>query len=296
MDAPVPQRPDTAADQAREGDRTRGLILETCYRHPDVSTGVHCTRCGRPICPDCMQEAPVGYQCPTCVAEARRSGPRTRITIGSPRSIAMTLIGVNVAVFVLQMVLRGRDLGGMAPMWMAATGEYWRLLTAMFLHADVIHILFNMYALYLFGQLVEGTLGKLRFLAIYLVSGFLASVTSFMFSNPMILSVGASGAIAGLVGAWIAYNLRRRGTTFASANLQWALTLIAINAVLGFAIPRIDNWAHLGGLVSGVAAGWIAEGFGPRTTRTLTTVLGFVGMIALGVALAAFRAGQLLPP
>ena len=304
MDEPRPTDGDPDDLDPPSGERTSGLTLETCYRHHDAVTGVHCTRCGRPICTDCMHSAPVGYQCPNCVAEARKEAPRRRVrlVIGRPTSFASVLMAVNIAVFGIELLFgaaggiwsggndqRLVDLGAMFPPAIAIGHQYWRLITVMFLHASLLHILFNMYALYLFGFLIERTLGSLRFLAIYFVAGFLASAASFAFGSPFVPAVGASGAIFGLLGAWVAYNLRRRGTAMASANLQWAVMLIAINLVLGFSIAGIDNIAHVGGLVAGGAAGAVAEGFGPRQIRSYVQVAGFGVLIALGIGLTVWR-------
>src|SRR6266516_2539033 len=183
---PAPEEPlDPSA-----GERTHGLALETCYRHPQELTGVHCTRCGRPICPDCMRPAAVGYQCPDCVAEARRSGPRMRrsLTIGGPGQVTRVLLAINIAMFVVEIAFSGANslllgaspqklyqLGGTLGYAIVLNHQYWRLFSAMFLHAGLIHLGLNMYALYLFGTLIEDAFGSLRFTAIYLVSGVLAS-------------------------------------------------------------------------------------------------------------------------
>jgi membrane associated rhomboid family serine protease len=291
-------------------ERTSGLTIESCYRHPNVTTGVHCTRCLRPICTDCMLPAPVGYQCPECVKEARGAAPRRRVRVrfvlGRPGIVTTTLLVANITMFLVEVALGGPgslssgpsvqrlfDLGAMQPLTIAQQHQYWRLFSAMFLHAGLLHIAFNMYALYLFGYLIEAALGKPRFIAIYFVSGFLASVTSYLFSDPRGVAVGASGAIFGLLGAWVAYNYRRRGSAVASFQLRWALMLIAINLVLGFSIASIDNSAHIGGLVAGIIAGTLAEGVGPVTSRRVVTALGFVSLVALGVVLTAYRTSVL---
>lgn len=280
--------------------------LETCYRHPEERTAVHCTRCGRPICPACMVPAPVGHHCRTCVEEARREFRRGGLRVGA-RGLSATrvLLGAIVAMFLLEVALGGPgsfaggsartlvDLGALVPV-LVATGQWWRLLTAMFLHAGFLHLALNAYALWLFGTLVEGTYGRWRFLAIYLVSGFLGSVASYAFGGLDVatltsVGVGASGAIVGLLGAFIAYNYRRRHHAIAWANLRWALTIILINVVFGLTFPGVDNKAHLGGLLAGMAAGSLADGVGPARSRPLTRVLGFAGLVALGVALAAWR-------
>jgi membrane associated rhomboid family serine protease len=293
-----------------EGDdppeRTSGLMLETCYRHPRVVTGVHCTRCGRPICPDCMTPAPVGYQCPECVREARQVAPRRRVRVkfilGRPGSITTTLLVVNIAMFLVEVGVGGSrslfdgptpqklfDLGAMFPPAIALGHQYWRLVTAMFLHIGIIHIAFNMYALYLFGYLIENAFGQLRFIAIYFVAGFLGSVISFAFGPIGTVGAGASGAIFGLLGAWIAYNYRRRGSALAEANLRWALMLIGLNTVIALSFHAIDWRAHLGGLVAGVIAGGLAEGLGPRRIRPYVQVGGLIALVLIGVAITAWR-------
>jgi len=293
-------------------ERTSGLMLETCYRHPQVVTGVHCTRCGRPICTECMTPAPVGYQCPECVADARRTAPRRRVRVkfilGRPGSIATTLLIVNIGMFLVEAVVGGGgslaggpsevklfELGALYPPAIAKTAsfpqhyQFWRLITAMFLHAGILHLALNMYALYLFGYLIENAFGTARFIAIYFVAGFLASVTSFAFGPIGEVGVGASGAIFGLLGAWVAYNYRRRASPLAAAQLQWALILIALNTVLAVSFRGIDWRAHVGGLAAGIVAGWLAEGWGPPRIRTFVQVGGLVGLVVLGVALTVWR-------
>lgn len=272
---------------------------ETCYRHPSVETLVHCTRCGRPICPECMTPAPVGHHCPECVAAGRRAARRP-LRLRRPRSATTTLIGVNLAVFVVEVVLGGlRSLevlvrmGAMVPL-LVAQGEYWRLFTAMFLHAGPVHLAFNTLALYLFGNVVESALGTARFLAIYVVAGLFASAASFALSPVGAVAVGASGAVFGLLGAWLAFNLRRRSLSLAQSNIQGALLLIGINLALGFTLRGVDNVAHIGGLVAGVAAGFAAEGMGRGArARMATQLLGFGGLVAAAAAITLWRAGEL---
>lgn len=254
-----------------------------------------------------MTPAPVGYQCPECVAEARRSssGRRVSLRIGRRAGLATVLLVANVAMFVVEILsgatggfgrspLRIVDLGALVP-FLVADGQFWRLFTAMFLHANILHLAFNMYALYLFGNAIEDALGTVRFATIYFLCGFLASVTSFSFGDENRIAVGASGAIFGLLGAWVAYNYRRRGSAMAVANLRTALMLVGINVFFGLAIPGIDNLAHIGGLVSGVVVGWLAEGFGPRNVRPYVQAGGFVALVVLGILLTAWRVAQLTP-
>jgi membrane associated rhomboid family serine protease len=308
MDDPRGQLPDPPQDPDQRAERTKGLTLEPCYRHPDVLTGVHCTRCERPICPDCMRPAPVGYQCPDDAGDGRRAPSRRRssITLGGTGSVTRALLVVNIGMFVVTVAagaggaLAGGpslrtlyDLGAMQPLAIAQGHQYWRLFTAMFLHAGLLHLALNMYGLYLFGSIVESAFGQVRFLAIYFAAGLMASVASFLFSDPGSVAVGASGAIFGLLGAWVAFNFRRRGSEFAAANLRMAAILIGINLFLGFSIRGIDNYAHMGGLVTGIVAGTLAEGFGSPDVRRIVQIVGFALIAVAGVALTMSRVSAL---
>lgn len=273
------------------------IQVETCYRHPDRETRVHCTRCGRPICPDCMVQAPVGHHCPTCVAESRRGVRTIRPAIPRPRSATTAILAVNVVAFAVDLILGlgGGGLlerGAMVPI-LVAGGEWWRLLTAMFLHVGVLHLALNSFGLYLFGSLVEQALGTGRMLTLYFVTGFCASVVSFAFGPVGVAAVGASGAVFGMLGAWLAYNLRRRSLSMARANVQWALMLIGINLVFGLSVPGIDNLAHVGGLAAGVVGGLGIEGVGRRRGRTVSAAVTIAALVAGAVALAAWRASSL---
>jgi len=305
--SPPPPQPPGGALPGSDGGRKSGISLETCYRHADQVTGVHCTRCGRPICTECMRPAAVGYQCPECLREAGASLPRRQrsLTVGGTGRITKILIAANVAVFVLE-VLRaggqslmdgpsGRQLVNMGALYAPsiAAGQYWRLISTMFLHAGLLHIGFNMWALYILGPPVEAWYGEARFVAIYFVSGFLASVASFALGPIFVPAVGASGAIFGLLGAWLIYNFRRRENPMAYANMRVALILIVINLVISFSVATIDWRAHVGGLLAGMAAGFVAEGVGPRSTRTTVTVLGMAALVLLGVVVAVGRAATI---
>jgi len=282
--------------------------LEFCYRHPTEVTRVHCTRCNRPICPDCMIPAPVGHQCPECVGRARKEfaqGPGRKVAV---RSITATkvLLAAILGVFVLEVLVSGGgalgtgpngqrlfDLGALYPPAIAIDGQYWRLFTAMFLHAGLFHIMFNAWALWVFGTMVERDFGTARYLAIFFVTGFFASATSYAFGPVNQLAVGASGAIFGIFGAFVAYNWRRRHLAMAAQNLRWAMTLILLNAVLAFTLGAIDWRAHLGGFVAGVAAGFAADQARNRKQGTLIAVAGFVAIAAVGVALVMWRTADI---
>jgi len=291
---------------------------ERCYRHPDVETGVRCTRCGRPICPECMIPAPVGHQCPQCVADARRefrSGPGRRVAAARVRhtSATMVLLALIVAMFVVEVVAGGPGslmtgppndtlvrLGASVALYPSggggvigiATGQYWRLLSSMFLHAGIIHIAFNAYALWIFGTVIEQELGTLRMLLIYFVTGIVAGAASYAF-GPLAVGVGASGAIFGLFGAFVTYNYRRRHLAIAAARLRAAVTLVVLNMVLALSIPGIDWRAHVGGFIAGLVAGFAAEGVGSPATRRTTLVAGFGGLLVVAAWLVAWHTSQL---
>jgi membrane associated rhomboid family serine protease len=274
--------------------------IEVCYRHPDVQTRVHCTRCERPICPDCMIPAPVGFQCPECVEEARRE---FRKGAGRPFrggiSVTKALLVAIAIPFVIEIVVGGPQalfnpsgqtlfrLGAMQPI-AVASGQFWRLFTAMFLHAGILHIALNAYFFYLFGRMVEGSLGRTWMVVIYMVSGFVASVASYAFGPISILAVGASGAIAGVFGAFIAYAYRRRHMAMYAANLRMALTVIVLNAVIAFGYRAIDWRAHVGGLIAGFAIGYLADQPAARQRRSLA-IGGVMVLVGIGVALALWR-------
>ncbi|MGH2597013.1 MAG: rhomboid family intramembrane serine protease [Actinomycetota bacterium] len=292
---------------------------ERCYRHPNVETGVHCTRCGRPICPDCMIPAPVGHQCPECVNEARREfrqGPGRRIAVANVRRRATAtsvLLGLIVAMFVVEILNGGGDIiNGPSPAQLVklgasiglfqtssgaiggiAAGQYWRLVSSMFLHAGILHIAFNAYALWIFGSIIEQELGRFRLVLIYVVTGLFASAASYAFGSPFAPAVGASGAIFGLFGAFIAYNYRRRHLALAAARLRQAMVLIAINAFIAISIPVIDWRAHAGGLAAGLVAGYVVEGTGSASTRRAILVIGTTGLLAGVVGLVVWRTAQL---
>jgi membrane associated rhomboid family serine protease len=292
---------------------------DRCYRHPDVATGVHCTRCGRPICPDCMIAAPVGHQCPTCVAEARseyRRGPGRRAAVGKAKatsvtSVLLVLMGIG---YLLEIVAGGAGslMGGPNSLQLVrlgasvglaqlpdgevvgiAAGETWRMLTAVFLHGSILHLLMNAWALWIFGPIVERELGRVRFLLIFVTTGVFASAASFAFASaPVQVSVGASGAIFGIVGAFVSYNYRHRELAVAAARLRGLVPFLILNVILSISIPLIDWRAHLGGFVGGLVAGVVAEGWGRRSMRNTIAVAGFAAIVIGAFALAAWKTAQ----
>jgi membrane associated rhomboid family serine protease len=279
--------------------------IEVCYRHPSVQTRVHCTRCGRPICPDCMIQAPVGFQCPECVEQARRDfrGGAGRSLRGGVSATKALLVAIAIP-FVIEVVLGGPqalfspsaevlfDMGAMQPI-AVADGQFWRLFTAMFLHFGLFHVALNAYFFWLFGRAVESTFGRTWMVLIYVVAGFLASVASYAFGPVGALAVGASGAISGVFGAFIAYNYRRRHLAMHAANLRMALAVIVLNAVIAISYRSIDWRAHVGGLVAGFALGYIADRPGPARQQALVRVASVAALVAVGVALVLWRTAEI---
>jgi membrane associated rhomboid family serine protease len=235
-----------------------------CYRHPDRPTGLSCSECGRPICTECMTPAPVGLRCPEHAggrraAQVARTAPRevvrTRRRIGATDAlVTKILIGINVAVYLLGAV-QGAGLnspGGSlydrtilyGPF--VAKGDWWRLITSAFLHANLVHIGFNMLALWWIGAPVEMYLGRARYLGLYFVSG-LAGAAGALLQAPLSPTLGASGAIFGILGAMLVIEWQATGRLGGNA-----MTLIVINLVISFAIPGISWGGHVGGLIGGI--------------------------------------------
>jgi membrane associated rhomboid family serine protease len=232
-----------------------------CYAHRNTPTRLRCSRCDRPICGRCAIPASVGQHCPECVAEARRSAPKVHSTIRAAAPAVVVLLCINIVMYVLQNFEINVTLRLALIPRAVADGEWWRLLTSMFLHSTegrfgVMHIVFNMVALYIYGPYVEKAYGHLRFVLMYLLAGFFAAAASYAFGPVSKIALGASGAIFGLIGILIAYAYRRRTSAFIRGFLQSLLVILAINLYIGFTSPFIDNYAHIGGLVAGLALGY----------------------------------------
>jgi membrane associated rhomboid family serine protease len=284
---------------------------EACYRHPNVQTGVHCTRCSRPICTDCMIAAPVGHQCPTCVAEAQkefRQGPGRRIAVANAKRVSVTNVVLVslVAVFVLEIVKGGAesiasgpsaltmiDLGAMFPP-LIAEGESWRLFTAMFLHFGVIHLAVNAYSLFILGSVLERELGRPRYAALYLLSGLAASAASYAFSDPLTVSAGASGAIFGVFGGVFAVNYRRRQTAMGAMAMRSMVQIIVLNVIINVVFASYLDWrAHVGGAIAGAALGFAFAFPGREQASRVATVVGIVAMSAVIVLTVVARTDQI---
>jgi len=270
-----------------------------CYRHPDRQSFVLCQRCGRTICGECQTPAAVGVHCPECMREARQSAPRTRprvVTALRPGSTApvvtWTIIGLTVIVYLLQLVSGGAVTNALFYHPVLTEYQPWRMLTSLFVHSEqsVLHILFNMYSLLIFGPILERAVGRCRFLALYLLSGLGGSV-GVLLIDPRIGVVGASGAIFGLLGAFFVIQRRLGGN-----NLQ-LIIVIGLNLVIGFIIPNIAWQAHVGGLITGAVTAFVLlRTRGARKHNEQLLLLGAVlaGLIVLtviGVILMHARLG-----
>ncbi|MGF6881848.1 membrane associated rhomboid family serine protease [Nocardia sp. GAS34] len=264
----------------------------TCFRHPDRVTGLACTRCGRPACPDCLQQAAVGQQCVECVAQGQRDTRQARTPTGAAVAtrptpyVTYALIALNVAVFAVTVAqahsLSRNSYSTLFYDWVLVPqvvghGQWIRVVGSAFLHYGPVHLAVNMFALYVLGRDAETVLGRSRYLAIYLISmlGGAASVMWFAHSNTA--TAGASGAIFGLFGALTVVLLRLRRSP---AQL---LVVIAINLIISVSVPGISLWGHLGGLAAGTlaTAGLL---YVPRWLRASTQEMGVrIGWAALAL-------------
>jgi membrane associated rhomboid family serine protease len=248
-----------------------------------------------------MIPASVGFQCPECVREGNKSVRRATTLFGGrvtsdPGWVSKVLIAINVVAFILQNATSGFttrffDIAAVPPppsdpVIGVASGEYYRLLTSAFLHGGVVHLLLNMYALYIFGPPVEAALGRVRFAALYLISAVGGSALSYAFANPVQPSLGASGAVFGLLGAYLVINRRLQRDTSS------VFVLLVINFAYGFVVPRIDWRAHLGGLIAGALCA-LAIAYAPRDRRTLVQVGGLVVTALVVLAVIVWRTMEL---
>lgn len=293
------QVPGSAGDHATAGGPPG------CYRHPDRATGISCTRCERPICPECMVSASVGFQCPDCVRGGSGTGPapeamRPRTITGGvvsndPRLVTKILLGINVAVWVAVMVVgvrlvRDLDLFGRAltPSGVegVAEGQWYRLLTSAFLHEQPMHIAFNMLALWWLGGPLEAALGRVRYLTLYLLSGLGGSALAYLLAAPNQPSLGASGAVFGLLGA-TAVLMRRM-----QQDMRPVIILLVLNLIFTFTWADISWQAHVGGLVVGAA---VAFGMvhAPREHRVAVQRVTCAAALLVIVAVVVLRTLQL---
>jgi membrane associated rhomboid family serine protease len=279
--------------------------MATCYRHPKRETGVACSSCGRPICPDCMTPTSVGMRCPECARErtpvrnARTIRPRGAGVAGSRYSMTQLLIAINVIMLVAE-VATGTSLAGASyPNYgtiyqhfaldgpnISVSHQYYRLLTSGFLHDGLLHILFNMWFLYIVGPALEQAVGRWNFGAIYLATLFAGSFGALLF-EPGAYTVGASGALFGLLGALIVV-ARYRGISIWQSGL--GATLL-INIVFSLSIAGISIGGHLGGLAGGLICGWLYMELVDRRRMQPAFLAGCLLVAVVSVAAALAVAG-----
>ncbi len=292
--------------------------MPTCYRHPDRESYIRCQRCDRTICPDCMRDAAVGFHCPSCVAEGAKSTRQGRAAYGgrrpgNPALTSMVLIASNVAVWlaivatgggasrlVNELALRANGLcvlaggGREIPESICpgtfypgvADGAGWQVVTSTFTHVEIWHIAFNMLALWFLGPQLELAIGRVRFLALYLLSGLAGSALVMWAAPEYQATLGASGSIFGLMGALLVLAVKVGG------NVQQIGTWLLLNLVITFTFPNISWQGHLGGFVGGALVAAVLV-YSPRDRRATWQLVGLVliGVLVLGATFV--RATQL---
>jgi membrane associated rhomboid family serine protease len=275
--------------------------MAVCYRHPNRETGVSCSACGRPICPDCMTPTPVGMRCPECARD------RTKVkTIRSPGLtgpyVTQALIIINVLVFLVE-TASGSPLGGggagtvfndgalYGPL-IAHHQDYWRLVSSGFLHDGLLHILFNMVFLYIMGTILEPAIGHLNFGVVYFASLLAGSFGALLF-QPGVPTVGASGACFGVLGALMVVS-HLRGISIWQSGLG---LILVINVVFSLSVSGISIGGHLGGLVGGAICGWLIVQVGERRQMPAAALAGcvLVGVISVIAAVAVAGSTGLTP-
>ena len=249
-----------------------------------------------------MISAAVGFQCPNCVREGSKDvrAPRTRLggkVQANSEIVTKTLIAINIGMFLLaqlggaalqeRLMLIGRGFsasaGGLVGV---ANGEWYRLLTATFLHIGLLHLALNMAALWIFGSQLERQLGRTRYLSLYLLCGLSGSAVSYAFSQPNQPSLGASGAVFGLVGAALVIGRKLR------YDVSVLAVFLVLNLVIGFTVSGIDWRAHLGGLAAGLALG-AAYAYAPAKQRTTVHLASAAGLAVVIFAIVALRTAAL---
>jgi membrane associated rhomboid family serine protease len=269
--------------------------MATCYRHPSRETGVSCSNCGRPICPDCMTPTPVGMRCPECAKQ--RTKVRTARTMTSDPYATYVLMAVNILAFFGSAaggsgigsggggnVFRDGALFGPA---IDINNEYWRLVTSGFLHSGILHLAFNMYVLYWLGTMMEPALGRPKFLALYFTS-LLAGSFGALLVEPNALTVGASGAVFGLMGgAFVTQRLR--GIDPMQSGIG---PIILLNLALTFFISNISIGGHIGGLVGGAIAAFALERLSQGRRSEIVPLLACLVIAVVAVAGAIAVAGR----
>ena len=277
--------------------------LLPCYRHPDRTGGVRCQRCDRPICPACMNTASVGFHCPECAGskQGRQKVYTGRAAFSAGKSVILTpaLIAVNVGVFLLTLADGGqadnigRSVLDKYALWgpyVDKDHEWYRIITAGFLHNGLLHLAFNMWALWVIGNMLEPALGRLRFGIIY-SGGLIAGSLGALVLEPSQPVVGASGAIFALFGAAF---IAQRAAGIDPWRSGIALT-IGINLLITFGLKNISKGGHLGGLAGGLILAWLLIEAPRRTTNREAPLIAAVVLVPV-LFLAAVGAAYAFSP
>jgi membrane associated rhomboid family serine protease len=260
-----------------------------CYRHDDRVAAVSCQRCERPICPSCMIQASVGFHCPECARVGAQRVVRARDLSTRRPPVTVSLIVANVVIFLgREAVVTGDGVAlvdwGLLFGPAVEAGQWWRVVTSGFLHANLPHLGFNMFALWIFGQPLERAMGSIRFSLAYL-AGLLGGAVAVLMFNFTAPTLGASGAVLGLAGA-LAALLWSRGIAITQTSLGG---IFIINLVLPLVFPGISFWGHLGGIVGGFVAGWLLSWLPDRFGQSIPTAVAATAALCVllfGVALA----------
>jgi membrane associated rhomboid family serine protease len=267
--------------------------MAVCYRHPGRETGVSCSNCGNPICPDCMTSTPVGMRCPDC--SKQRTQVRTVRSMHADPTATYVIMAICVLLWIGEALSGGRGsavyedfaliggaIGSSGDFIGVASGEYWRLITGGFLHDpnNPLHVAFNMYVLYWLGTMLEPVLGRVRFLALYFASLLAGSFGALLLTSPTAATTGASGAVFGLMAAAFVMQ-RERGIDPMRSGLG---TVILLNLGITFLIPGISIGGHLGGLVGGAIAAFAIERLPAR--RSAIMQVAACGLLAAVCAVA----------
>ena len=299
---------------------------DVCHWHPQNRAGVRCQRCDRRICALCMHSASVGFHCPECLAprSSERFSPRSAPSAGglgiparSGRDATSVIIGLNLAGFALMVLAGGTGsriynrfasgggsitgdhglLGGWAPyvgmdaVVGVSSGEWWRLVTGGFLHGGLLHLVFNMFLLWMLGQQLEHLHGPVRYVGLYLGS-LAAGSLGVMLMAPMSLTVGASGAVFGLMAATVVHQVHR-GVNPWHTGLGG---LVVVNLVFTFGRPGISIGGHLGGLVGGALLAWLLDASDRRRFRSMVGTSVLYGLLVAFLAAGVWTAGQWMDP
>ena len=271
-------------------------VAARCYRHPNREALIRCTRCDRPICPDCMRPASVGFHCPDDVQQDARTVRAPRTSVGarimeSPPYATVTLVVLNVLAYVGTGLQSGASLQDpttprspsalfykwqLQPYAVKVHGRYYDLITSAFLHASLLHIASNMLALVFIGPALEQLMGRWRFTAVYLLSAIGGSAAIYAFGTKFQVTAGASGAIFGLFAACLVL-YRRLGL-----DLQYLIGIIVLNFAFTFSVHNISKLGHVGGFVTGALAG-LAVGGLPSTRARIPTRVQLAGLGGVGL-------------